>query len=101
MRERFHFLFDVEQMAEDGETFLQDGAPGKRHAVLRKIAGGRSLGGEKGSVVERLDARQHFQQRRFAGAVAADQADALPLLTTQLRPSKRVFEPKCFPADES
>ncbi len=62
MRERFHFLFDFEQMAEDGETFFHDGAPGERHPILRKISGRRSLGGEKRSVVERLDARQNLQQ---------------------------------------
>ena len=47
MRQRFHFLLDLQQMAEDGEAFLHHRVPGERHSVLRKISGRRSLGSEK------------------------------------------------------
>ena len=53
------------------------GAAGERQPVLRKIADGHALGEADRSVVERFHAAQNFEQRGFAGAVAADQAGAL------------------------
>src|SRR5437868_12199504 len=76
VREGFHFLFDVEQMAKNGEAFFRDAAAGERQTVLGKVASGRVLGRGKRPFVERLHAREHLQQSRFARAVAADQADA-------------------------
>ncbi len=80
MRERFHFLFDFEQVAEDGEALFHDGASRERHPILRKVPRGRALGREERSIVESLDARQHLEQRRLAGPVPTDQADTISVV---------------------
>jgi hypothetical protein len=53
------------------------------------------------AVVERFEAGQDFQQRGFAGAVGAHQADALVGVMSQFRSSKRSLGPKRLPAEES
>ena len=64
-------------MGEHGEAFFRHRAAGKRQAVLGQVAGGGALDERDVAVVGAFQAGQHLQQRGFAGAVAADQADAL------------------------
>ena len=75
--QRFELLLHFVQVGEDAHAFGENGAAGKREAVLRQIALRDALGMADGAVVERLHAAQNFQQRGFAGAVRADQAGAL------------------------
>ena len=42
-----------------------------------KIAGGRAFGDDERAVVESVEAGENLHQRGFAGAVRADQADAV------------------------
>ena len=53
------------------------------------------------AVVERLDAGENLQQRGFAGAVGADQADAIVRRDQPVEFPKRILGPKRFPAEES
>ena len=75
VRELFHLLFERAQIGEDRHALVEDGAAGKLQAVLRKVAESRVLGRDDRTVVECLEAAENFQQRGFAGAVSADQAD--------------------------
>ena len=77
VRELFHLLLQRAQVAEDRHAFVEDGAAGELQAILRQIAESRVLGGGDAAVIERLKAAQNLQQRGFAGAVGADQADAI------------------------
>jgi hypothetical protein len=77
MGELFLLDFEVAQIGKDGHAFGEDAAAGKRQAVLRQVAEGDALLHGDGAGVETLDAGEHFQQRRFTGAVRAHQAGAL------------------------
>src|SRR5215469_4964883 len=69
--------FKRADLVEDGETFVEDAAAGEREAILREVAEGHALDVRALAVVERLDAREDFEQRGLAGAVAADKSGAL------------------------
>ena len=75
--ERFQFRFHGAQVVEHRHAFGEDAAAGEREAVLRKISGRCAFGDDQAAVVERVHARENFHQRGLAGAVAADQADAV------------------------
>ena len=75
--EVFLLVFERAQVGEDGHAFGEHGAAGKREAFLRQVADGDALLGGDGAGIEALDAGQHFEQRRFAGAVGAHDAGAL------------------------
>ena len=69
--------FEGVDLVENGQAFVEDGAAGERDAVLRQIAGADAFHHVDGAVIERFDAGEDFEQRGFAGAVGADDADAL------------------------
>ena len=77
VRQLFLLLFERAQIVEDGHAFGEDGAAGEREAVLREVADAGALLGDHGAGIEAFDAGQHLEQRRFAGAVGADDAGAL------------------------
>jgi hypothetical protein len=70
-------IFEVAQIGKDGHALGEDGAAGKRQAVLRQIAQGDALLGGDGAGIEAFDAGEHLEQRRFPGAIGAHQAGAL------------------------
>ncbi len=72
-------------------------APGERKAVLRQIARADALHGDDGAVIQRLDARQNFQQRGFAGAVAADNAGAFLGIDQPVEIFEKEFGAEAFP----
>ncbi len=71
--EVLHFAFHVVERREHRHAFGEDAAPGQRKPVLRKVSRADAAGHAERPVVERLDPRQHLQQRRLAGAVGAHQ----------------------------
>ena len=77
VRERFEFRFHGAQVVEDRHALGEDAAAGEREAVLRKISGGRAFGDDEAAVVEGVHAGEDLHERGLAGAVAADQADAV------------------------
>ncbi len=72
----FEFALHVAQVVEDGHAFGEDGAAGEREAVLREVTETDTLGKSDGAVIEAFQAAEDLQQRRFTGAVGADQAGA-------------------------
>ena len=101
VRQRFEFLFHGAQIVEHRHALGEDGAAGEREAILRQISGGRAFGDDEGAVVERVHAGENLHQRGLAGAVGADQADAVAGVMSQSAFSKRSLWPKRFPAPES
>ena len=77
VRQLFHLHFHLLQRSENRHAFGEDAAAGKREAVLRQVAGADAARDAERAVVERLHARQHFEQRGFAGAVRAHQSGAV------------------------
>jgi len=75
--EVFLFLFERAEGIENGHAFGEDGAAGEIDAVLREVAGADAFGGVDAAVIEVFDAGEDFEKRGFAGAVGADDADAL------------------------
>src|SRR5208337_4330281 len=75
--ERFQLSLHGVKFGEHRHALGEHAAAGKREPILRKISGGRSLGDDQGAVVERVQAGENLHQRGFAGAVRADQADAV------------------------
>ncbi len=73
----FHLLFHVAQLREDRHALGKDGAAGERQPILRQVPGADALGPADRAVVEAFRTRQNLQQRGFAGAVRAHQADAV------------------------
>ena len=73
----FHLLLHGQQVAEHRHAFGQHRASGKRQAVLREVTRGDPLGKGDFAVIERLEARQHLEQRGLARAVRAHQAHAV------------------------
>ena len=59
---------------------VEDRAGAVELGLLRHVADAQPLGLLQQAVVELLEAGDHLQQRRLAGAVSADQADALACL---------------------
>ena len=62
---------------ENRHALGEDGAAGERQPILRQVAALMPFGTADGAVVERFHAGQNLQQRGFAGAVGADDADAV------------------------
>ena len=73
----FGLGFHGVEVVEDGEALVEDGLAAEGEAVLRKVAEGHALDAGELAVVEGFDAGEDFEQRGFAGAVAADEAGAL------------------------
>ena len=82
---------------ENRQAFVEDGAPGERDAILRQIARADAFHHVDGAVVEPLDSGEHFQERRFAGAVGADDADALLRRDQPVEIFKKNFGSEAFP----
>ncbi len=77
VRQLFLLFFERPQVVEDSHAFGENGAAGKREAILRQIAEGRAFLGDDGTGIQAFDSRQHLKQRRFSSAVGADDARAL------------------------
>src|SRR5277367_617014 len=75
--ERFLFRFQRTHIVEDGKTLAKHRASGELQTILRKIAGSDAFRERDGAVIEAFDLRQDFEERGFAGAVGAYDADAL------------------------
>ena len=72
VHQRFEFGFHSAQVVEHRHALGENAAAGKREAVLGKISGGSSFGDGERAIVECVHAGEHFHQRGFAGAIAAD-----------------------------
>ena len=77
LRELLLLVFERTQSGEHGHAFGENGAAGEREAVLRQVAEGDAFLCGDAAGIESFDAREHFEQRRFPGAVGAYQAGAL------------------------
>ena len=75
--QRFEFRFHGAQIVEHRHALGENAAAGEREAVLRKISGRSAFGDDQAAIVERVHAGKDLHQRGLAGAVAADQADAV------------------------
>src|SRR5215469_13709244 len=84
-------------VAEDRKTLGKNSAAGERQAILGKIAAPDAALLRQTSVVERLEPTQHFEQRGFAGAVAADKADAVLWRDQPVKVLKQDFWAEAFP----
>ena len=69
--------FERADLVEDGKAFVEDGTAGEVDAVLREIAGADPLHDVERAIVEALNSGERFEQGGLAGAVRADDADAL------------------------
>jgi hypothetical protein len=70
---------DDAQLVEGVQRRSAHRAPRGRDAILRQVTDAAPLGHGDGAVVGLLEAGNHAQQRRLAGAVGADQRDAVVL----------------------
>ena len=77
MRQVFLFLFEGAKGVENRHAFGEDGTAGEVDAVLREVAGANAFGGVDAAVIEMLDSREDLEQGGFAGAIGANDADAL------------------------
>ena len=75
--QRFQFRFHGAQIVEHRHALGENAAAGEREAILRKISGGSAFGDGERAVVEGVHAGENLHERGLAGAVAADQADAV------------------------
>ena len=75
-RQLLLLVLEGAQIAEHGHAFGEHGAAGKREALLRQIADAGAALRRDGTGIEPFDSGQHFEQRRFAGAVGAHDAGA-------------------------
>ena len=73
MRQLFHLHFHLLERSENRHAFGEYAASGERQTVLRQVAGADAARDAQPAVIERLHARQHFEQRGFAAAVRAHQ----------------------------
>ena len=75
--ELLELIFEVGDVLESGEDLLEDrDAAGGDH-FLREIANRLSLGADDGARLGLLPSAEDFEERGFAGAVFADEADAV------------------------
>jgi hypothetical protein len=75
-----HFGLGVEQRLKRAAGFLEHGPSGMAEAVLRQIADREARRLDHEPAVGLVDASQHLEQRRLAGAIRAAQADALAIV---------------------
>ena len=90
-------FFERPQFVEHRHAFGEHRAAGKRKPFLRQIADGDAALHGDGAGIEALDPGQHFQQRRFAGAVGAHDAGALLRRHQPAGVFKKDFGPVAFP----
>ncbi len=76
-RERLHLLLHGLHVVEHTHAFGKHAAAAQGQTVLRQVPDGHALGELDGAVVEGFHAAEDLQQRRFAGAVPADEAGTL------------------------
>ena len=74
-----HLGLHFEQRLEREARLVHDRAAAVRQAVLRQIAERQRVGLLDDAGVGLVEARQHPQQRRLAGAVRSAQADAIAI----------------------
>src|SRR6185436_1115721 len=72
-----HLGFHVEQRLKRAARLFEDRPPRVRQPVLRQIADGQARRLDDGTFVRLVDAREHLEHGRLAGAVGAAQADAI------------------------
>src|SRR5580704_2160490 len=65
------------QSSEHRHALGKNGTSRKREAVLRQISSSGAFGDDQRAVVERVQAGENLHQRGLAGAVRADQANAV------------------------
>ena len=71
----FHLLLHGAEIVEDRHALGKDAAARERKPVLRQIAGADAFRGADRAVVEGFHSAENLQQRGFAGAIRAHQAD--------------------------
>ena len=71
----FHLTLHVMNVAKNGQTLCEDGAPGEREAVLGKVSAANVALPVGGSVIQAFDGSQDLQESGFASAIAADESD--------------------------
>ncbi len=96
VRERLEFGFHRAQVVEHRHALSENAAPGECEAVLRQISGGRAFGDDQAAVVERVHAGENLHQCGLAGAVAADQADAVARRDEPVRVFEEQFVAEAF-----
>ncbi len=74
------------QVREHRHALGKHGASGERQPVLRQVSRADALGPADRAIVEGFNASQDLQQRGFAGAVRAHQADAVARRDHPVRP---------------
>ena len=67
------------------QDHVDQAAPRRDRQVLRQVADAHALRDRDAAVVDLLVARDDLEQRRLAGAVRADQADAVAVAEAQAR----------------
>ena len=93
---RFHFGFHGAKFVEHRHAFVENAAAGERESVLGQISGGGAFSEGERAVVEGVHAGEDFHERGFAGAVAADQADAVAGRDQPLRVFEEQFVAETF-----
>ena len=73
----FGLALEGVEVVEDGEALGENGLAAEGEAILREVAEGHAFDAGEGAVVEGFEAGEDFEQRGFAGAVAADETGAL------------------------
>ena len=94
--QRFEFGFHGAQVVEHRHALGENAAAGEREAVLGKISGGGAFGDGERAVVEGVHAGEDLHERGFAGAVAADQADAVAGRDEPVRVFEKEFVAETF-----
>ena len=77
----------VDPLHHFGQTFtngLKNGVLGDQHGFLRDVGDANALLYVERTVIWAIHPGQNFEQRRFARAVATDQADALRCLQREV-----------------
>ena len=77
VREGFQFRLDGAEVVEHGHALVEHRPSRERQAVLRQVSGRRAFRDRERAVVERVQPGQNLHDRGLAGAVRADQPDAV------------------------
>ena len=86
----------LEQRREGERRLVEQRASGMVEPVLRQIADGERRGADDRAAVRLVEAGEHPEQRRLAGAVGPASPTRSPSVTCQVTSSSRTRSPKAF-----
>ena len=88
--------FESAQVFKHRERFVEQGPAARNKAILRQVAKSQVAGAHDLAFIRLDQPRKHLHQGALAGAVLADQADAVPLIDLELERAEEPFPAICL-----